>query len=184
MIVMSSLRRRGQAWITFEDIESATAARSALHEQLAFGKKMRVSFSRNVSDTTRMRKGLPARIKEQLHIQPVQAKEEPQAVASRTVSGIESFFKTGHVVPKTASRSYFPPNKLLLVENLSANMPHEKLLSLFSGFPGFIELRVIASRGIAFVEYVDEYKSQEPLMKLQSLELEPGRHLTISNARL
>jgi len=160
--------------VVYDSIEEAQSAKQSLQAQLAFGKKMRISFSRNVSDKTRERKGLPVRDK---RVGPLPHLDKSKPSTDTT------FFSTKQSAPKTSAASYNPPNRILFLENLSESVTVEKLSNIFSKFPGFIEIRLISSRGVGFAEFVDEYKSQDPLVKLQGYELEPGRYLQITNAK-
>jgi RNA recognition motif-containing protein len=172
---MSSLRRRGQVWVIFDSIEDASAAMNKLQGELAFGKRMRISFSRNISDKTRQRKGM----------EPRQKRTTPLVAAEPITKKPEgsSFFETSVAAPKTSSQSYNPPNRILFIENLSETCSADSLAPIFSQFEGFIEVRLIPSRGVGFAEFQDEYKSQAALAKLQGKELEKGRFLMISNAK-
>ena len=164
-------------WVVYSSVDESKAAMEALQGHLAFGKKMRISFSKNVSDKTREAKHLPAREK---RTTPLTAASAPLSKKQRTD---ETFFNTAVAAPKTSQASYNPPNRLLFVGNLSDATTIEQLNKLFAPFEGFVETRLIPSRGVGFVEFVDEYKSQPALMKLQGHELEKGRFLMISNAK-
>jgi RNA recognition motif-containing protein len=178
---MSSLRRRGQAWVVFRTVEAAIQAQAKSHGHLLFGKKMRVSFSCNISDMTRSRKGIPPRRKTQepdrdiVHSNNISFKSSSQS--------IDSFFNTNIAAPKTAPRTYSSPSKLLLIENLPENVSLEALRSIFSKRPGFVEVRLIPSRGIAFIEFTDEHTSAAALTELQDYPLQDGMCIHLSYAR-
>ena len=175
---MSSLRRRGQAWIVFQSIDESKAAKDELQSQLAFGKRMRVSFSRNMSDATRLAKGVEPREKRTTLL-------EAPAKRQKTTDSQdhETFFNTSTTVPKAAhAGAYNPPNKILFVENMSETTSVEDMTALFSSYAGFVEARLIPGRGVGFIEFIDEYQSQIALSRLQGFEM-VGRLLTISNAK-
>ena len=177
---MSSLKRRGQAWIIYDEVETASSAMDELQGQLAFGKKMRISFSRNLSDVTRQRRGIERREKQKPCVSDL---AKPPEAPPLTEPKTEVFFQTSLSAPKTSSSRYNPPNRILFIENLSDDTTGNRLSSLFEKFDGFLEARVIPNRGVAFIEFNDEYSSQAPLGKLQNFEIEPGRFLSISNAK-
>jgi RNA recognition motif-containing protein len=168
---MSSLARRGQAWVVFESIVAADAAQKALHGASAFGKKMRVSFSKNVSDITRLRKGLQPREKRSA---PFSRKPRGQpAMEGRTGSTgtSDDFFRTEAAAPKIpAMRGYNPPNRILIAENLPEQISSGELSGLFGAFHGFLEARYIPTRGVAFIEFETEQSSQNALLKLTGPE--------------
>ena len=160
---MSSLSRRGQAWVVFESLDDAKRAQEAAHGLSAFGKKLRVSFSRNMSDLTRERKGLPPREKAE---KPRRLTQQPQST-SQPSTGPEDFFKTSASAPKLPStKGYNPPHKVLLIEDLPGSMGEADLGSLFRPMPGFVEVRVIPSRSIAFVEFENDMQSQAALSQV------------------
>jgi RNA recognition motif-containing protein len=168
VIVMSSLLRRGQAWIVFESVNDATQAQSATHGQVGFGKKLRVSFSKNLSDLTRERKGLPPREKV---VKPRRVIQNPEGDASsatgQSAQDVEEFFKTSAAAPKVPStRGYNPPNKVLMIEELPPTMSESDLSSLFRPLRGFVEIRMIPSRGVAFAEFENDMHSQAALSQV------------------
>jgi hypothetical protein len=182
IIVMSSLRRRGQAWVVYGDVNLAETAMKTFQGELVYGKKMRISFSRNMSDITRSKRGLAPRDKTSREA----ALEDPSSKRARVEETvIDSFFSTSVSAPKATvpSQTHNPPNKVLFVENISESTTSEQLSLLFSRFKGFLEARIIPGRGVAFVEFIDEFVSQVPLTRMHGHEMEPGRLLIVSNAK-
>jgi RNA recognition motif-containing protein len=166
----------------YDSISNAKLAQEELHGYEAFGKKLRVSFARTLSDFTRSRKGLDPRVKlsrEDVLKQLNQARPEPSVKQPQA----NSFFDTSAPQKHSIGREYSPPNKIIIVENLSPNTTTQDLERLFSRFDGFVEVRLIQTRGIGFVEFQDATRSQVPLRDLQSYEIEPGRRLHIMNAK-
>merc|ERR1719392_295777 len=51
IIAMKSLRRRGQAWIIFKEVSSATNALRSLQEFPFYNKPMHINYSKTKSDT-------------------------------------------------------------------------------------------------------------------------------------
>ena len=46
--------------------------------------------------------------------------------------------------------------KILFVEKLPKNIKQEKLADIFGAYNGFVEVRLIAEKGICFVEYLQD----------------------------
>jgi U2 small nuclear ribonucleoprotein B'' len=187
VVAMSSLARRGQAWITYETIEQATAALESLHGQSAFSKKLRVSFARNVSDVTRVRKGLPPRQKRvkpfTKAIVPESTAMETEGISSRNQTSMD-FFRTDQAAPKIpATRAYNPPNKLIMVEDIPSGITDDELSHIFGKHPGFVEVRHIPSRGMAFVEFGDQNQSEFAMSQLGNLQIKPGCFVKLSYAK-
>jgi len=47
-------------------------------------------------------------------------------------------------------------NNVLLIEQLSTMISDQMLIELFSQYPGYTLLRLVAPRGLAFVEYEND----------------------------
>eukprot|EP00730_Choanoeca_flexa_P009240 TRINITY_DN12615_c3_g1_i4.p1 TRINITY_DN12615_c3_g1~~TRINITY_DN12615_c3_g1_i4.p1 ORF type:complete len:308 (+),score=59.36 TRINITY_DN12615_c3_g1_i4:38-961(+) len=50
IVAMSSVKRRGQAWVVFDNVDSAKKALAAMQSFPFCGKPMRINYSRNTSD--------------------------------------------------------------------------------------------------------------------------------------
>jgi RNA recognition motif-containing protein len=184
IIVMSSLRRRGQAWVIYETRDSSETALNSLQGESIFGKSMRIAFSRNTSDATLIRKGLP----------PSRSKmESPSEEPSKRLKSsteVPNFFTIDNSSARGSStsgsglRSYSAPNRVLIVENFSERTHASDLETLFSIYPGFVEVRLIPGRGVAFVEFTDDHRSQPALNKLNGHELRDGSRISVSNSKI
>eukprot|EP00919_Chromeraceae_sp_WS-2016_P081699 GHVR01192996.1.p1 GENE.GHVR01192996.1~~GHVR01192996.1.p1 ORF type:complete len:342 (+),score=101.20 GHVR01192996.1:54-1079(+) len=59
-----------------------------------------------------------------------------------------------------------PPNKLLLVEGVDKGAADHTLRELFARHSGFVDLRVLSSRGIAFAEFISDAVAGRALLAL------------------
>jgi|LauGreDrversion4_2_1035121.scaffolds.fasta_scaffold143872_2 RNA recognition motif-containing protein len=184
VIVMSSLRRRGQAWIIYETQESSKAALHSLQGETVFGKPMRIDFSRNISDATLIRKGLPRVRSKKESIPQELTKRTKTAADVPTFFSVENASSRGSATISAGPRSYTAPNRVLIVENYSESTQASELECLFSSYPGFVELRVIPGRGVAFVEFTDDHRSQPALNNLNGKELKDGSRIFVSNSKV
>jgi len=75
------------------------------------------------------------------------------------------------------------PNHILFVENLPQKYTEEMLVPLFKEFPGFKEIRLIASKNVAFVEYADELQAGIAMTGLQGFNLTEENALALSYAK-
>jgi RNA recognition motif-containing protein len=65
---------------------------------------------------------------------------------------------------------HLPPNKVLFLQNLPESATKEQLVSIYSQFEGFREVRMVPGRkGIAFVEY--DLEGQAGLARVNTLKL-------------
>jgi len=83
--------------------------------------------------------------------------------------------------PKPAAPS--EPNKTLFVENLPTEATDTMLSMLFRQYPGFQEVRLIAGRAVAFVDYQNEYQAGMAMQGLQGFAMTPDVKLNLTYAR-
>jgi len=162
---------RGQAWIIFDDVSSATKAVKEADGADFFGKKMNVSFAKAKSDVVSKADGsFVSRPKRKLESKGRSA--GPSAKKRKIdVGGDGKDEKHGRAAPMATdgsgggvvlAPSYAAennlPNKVLFVENLPADCTLQALTALYTPYTGFVEARIPSGRvGIAFVEFTDEY---------------------------
>lgn len=176
IVAKKNLKAKGQAFVVFEDADSALKAIDEVQGFELFDKPMRLALARTKSDKTvamnvgeeefethkrhrqaekDKRKALEA-AEEQRQLNkrgPGAASDIRPAKAARP-SGLKSTSAaTSAVVPD----EYLPPNKILFVQNLPDDYDIEALSGVFGRFEGFKEIRLVPGRrGIAFVEYEAE----------------------------
>lgn len=76
-----------------------------------------------------------------------------------------------------------PPNSKLLVQNLPESTTDEALRKLFGQYPGVTDVRVIAARNLAFVEYASEQQATVALQSLNNFKIEADHPLVVSYAK-
>ncbi|KAI4255578.1 MAG: hypothetical protein L6R42_006666, partial [Xanthoria sp. 1 TBL-2021] len=179
LIAKKNLKARGQAFVVFEDVESAERAIKEVQGFELFEKPMLLDYAKTRSDATVQKEGdeeefelhKRRRLAEKERKQAHQAAEEQKRLKRPAVSttvdaaaarpakaargaGLKSSNPAaGAVVPD----EYLPPNKILFVQNLPEDYDVDGLTQIFGRFEGFREVRLVPSRkGIAFVEYEAE----------------------------
>jgi len=158
---------RGQAWIIFNDVSSATKAVKEADGADFFGKKLNVSFAKAKSDVVSKADGsFVTRPKRKLESKGKGG--GPNAKKRKIDVGDVKEEKHARSVPMTdvvVTPSYAPaaenlPNKILFVEGLPADATLQALTALYTPYTGFVEARIPSGRvGIAFVEFTDEYSA-------------------------
>ncbi|KAK4544938.1 hypothetical protein LTR36_003843 [Oleoguttula mirabilis] len=167
VIAKKSIRRRGQAFVVYDTIDSAQTAIDELQAFEIFGKQMHLDFAKTRSDVTVLKEdgeqGLEEhkrdRLAEKERKQAIEAanaeavkRPATEALAERSAKTAKPAQPAG-VVPD----EYLPPNKVLFLRELPEDYGKDGLTAIFSRFPSFKELRLVPGRkGIAFVEYADE----------------------------
>lgn len=170
-----NLKAKGQAFIVFDNVESAARAIEELQDFDVFDKPMKLDYARTRSDATVKREGNEEdfeahkrrRLAEKERKQALEAQEAQKkmkrpagapAESNRPTqkargAGLKSTGGAANVIPD----EYLPPNKILFVQNLPDGYDVEALSAIFGRFEGFKEVRLVPGRsGIAFVEYEAE----------------------------
>lgn len=78
-----------------------------------------------------------------------------------------------------------PPNKILFVQNLPLGTAASTITDAFSSraAAGFVEVRIVPGKTMAFVEYADEMHAASALSIMQYYELADGVQLVVSFAK-
>lgn len=183
VVAMKSLFRRGQIFVVFANPGPAAKAKEALQGQVVFGKALAIDFARSLSDATlkhrneeirRQRKPPSSAEASQRRLNEIlveKRKKIPEMSASSRSS-----------VSKKISHNTLA-NKTLLVENVPNDESAETFTELFSGFPGFKGARLIAIRGVGFVDFTAEFEATVALAAMNGREVRPGVKLSVSYAR-
>ncbi|KAF7558801.1 hypothetical protein G7046_g5362 [Stylonectria norvegica] len=173
IVAKKNLKARGQAFVVFDNPESAQTAIDEVQGFELFGKPIRVALARTSSDKTvalkcseeefethkrhrqaekDKRKALEAAEEQrQLNKRGPSAASDSRPAKSVKPAGLKSTSAaTSAVVPD----EYLPPNKILFVQNVPDDYDVDALTIVFGRFEGFREIRLVPGRrGIAFVEY-------------------------------
>lgn len=162
---------RGQAWIIFADINSASNALRCMNGFPFFEKNMEIQYAKDESVAlTKTKEGWKPRKKQKTEKKAAAAKAAAQPAEQQPAK------------PGEANKN--PPNKLLFIEGLPDNTTSQMLELLFNQFLGLSEVRMVESRpGIAFVEYDTEASATNAMTGLQSFQVSPGFNLRISYSK-
>ncbi|KAL9058078.1 MAG: hypothetical protein Q9162_001940 [Coniocarpon cinnabarinum] len=173
IVVKPNQKARGQAFIVFDNPQSAAKSIEDIDGFEVFKKPLSCTFSKTRSDATVAREGNDAeleehkktRLAEKERKKAREAQEEklkrpapsdqPDGTQPPTRKGLKS---TANAKAGVVPEEYLPPNKILYIKNLPPDYDaDEELSAVFQRFPGFREVRVVPGRqGIAFVEYQNE----------------------------
>lgn len=135
-----TIRMRGQAFITLEDVNSATNAMHKLQGINFLNKPMQVQYAKQISDRAESDRAA--------------ARNKRRSVASEDLMQVEQQQQQQQPV---VEQQMLPPNRILFVENIPKDTSHELLADRFARFAGYVEVRSIPGKeGIAFVEFNSE----------------------------
>lgn len=134
-VVMSKARRlRGQAWVTFDDVPSASNALRSLNGSVVFDKPLVLQFGKDKADVIAQREGcfVPREKRKR------EVKVEP-AAASASASGAPTK-KPSHgngSAPPPPPPQVTVPNKILFLQDLPESCNKDMLSVLFKQYHGF-----------------------------------------------
>ena len=172
IIAKKNLKAKGQAFVVFDNAQSATRAIQDIDGFEFFAKPMTCAFAKTKSDATVERGGTAEQLeahkrhrlaeKERKRAQEDQDTKLKRPPPSDAPSSAQPPVKKG-LRSTGASRAgivpdeYLPPNRILFLQNLPEDYDDEALSAIFGRFEGFKEVRVPpGNRGIGFVEYEAE----------------------------
>jgi len=171
VVALKTLKMRGQCFVIFKEISSATNALRSMQGFPFYEKPMRISYSKTDSDMIAKMKGTFKDRKD------------------KTAGGekVKKVKKTKSGKPDTAAQDNTgaaPPNEILFVTNLPEETNEMMLSMLFNQFPGFKEVRLVPGRhDIAFVEFENDAQSAAARDALQGFKISPSCAIKISFAK-
>ncbi|EFC46330.1 predicted protein [Naegleria gruberi] len=123
-------KTRGQAFIVFKDVATATAAKKKLNGYVFHDKPMHINFAKSKSDATAKLDG---------NYEEYKAKRKVKQESSKQSRREENLV----------------PSSVLFIENLPRDVEKssELLETLFNNYDGYKKLRLVGEKGVAFVEY-------------------------------
>ena len=116
-----------------------------------------------------------------------QSDDEEAQTGSSSSSSSAGVAGGGGAAPPPALPNISVPSKTLLVQglptNLSADALTDMLKTLFAQYAGMVAVRVVAQRGLAFIEYVNEAAAAPALQGLMNFKLDATSVLVVSYAK-
>lgn len=170
---------RGQAFVIFNDINSASNALRSMQGFPFYDKAMKIQYAKSQSDVIAKRYGTfverpKKEVKDEVAEQAVK-KEKKKA---------ESMAASGAAQPPVQAGSGDQPNKILFLVNLPEDTEQSVLQMLFQPFAGFREVRLVPGRSdIAFVEFENEHLATIAKDALQGFKIAPTNVMKITYAK-
>uniref|UniRef100_A0A8C9ATS8 U1 small nuclear ribonucleoprotein A n=1 Tax=Prolemur simus TaxID=1328070 RepID=A0A8C9ATS8_PROSS len=156
ILVSRSLKMRGQAFVIFKEVSSATNALRSMQGFPFYDKPMRIQYAKTDSDIIAKMKG----------------------------TFVERDRKREKRKPKSQETPTNPPNHILFLTNLPEETNELMLSMLFNQFPGFKEVRLVPGRhDIAFVEFDNEVQAGAARDALQGFKITQNNAMKISFAK-
>lgn len=178
---------------------AATRAQREMNNFLFFGKPLRVTFARTKSDVLakldgtyaqrQKRKGPEVDTRPKKGTKDASAKKQKVKGADAAAAGAAAAASAAGAPAAFAPPSAAslepppPPHRILFVENLPAAATDLMLTMLFQQYAGFKEARVIAGKGVAFVEFLETHQAIPALEALQGFKVTADNLMKITFAK-
>ncbi|ORY43766.1 U1 small nuclear ribonucleo protein A [Rhizoclosmatium globosum] len=177
----SNIKLRGQAFITFKEVESATKALNEVQGFPLFSLPLDIQYARDRNFIFSIEDGTLEEHKKRRAVEQAERASLPKKARSDVPTlGASGWFPGGAPMPA----EFLPPNSILFIENLPTETTDEKLADLFQQIPGFKEVRLVPGKSdIAFVEYETEAQATIAKQQLNMFQILPGREMRVSYAR-
>lgn len=189
IIASRTLKMRGQAFVVFKEISSATNALRSMQGFPFYDKPMRIAYSKTDSDVVAKMKGTFVERGGKAKAKAKEAEESRKERKRRLAAEKAKERKAAKSKDATASDGAgaggeMPPNKILFVTNLPEETTQQMLHVLFVQFPGLKEVRQVPGRSdIAFVEFLSESQAATAREALKNFKITPTQAMKVNFAK-
>ncbi|CAG8551491.1 5066_t:CDS:2, partial [Cetraspora pellucida] len=209
IVALKTIKMRGQAFVVFKEIQSATAAMRGLNGFNFYDVPMQIEYAKGKSDAvakldgTWKRPGTVASVQrasalgQQVTSAPAvkrQREEEGLMDHKRPANGEkgrelespEAEMDEGEVpmVPTAPKGELEPQNRILYIQNLPPDVTDEMLSYLFEQYPGFKEVRLVPGKSdIAFVEYEADHQAAVAKEVLNGFKITHEKEMKVTFAK-
>ncbi|KAF6155561.1 hypothetical protein GIB67_004555 [Kingdonia uniflora] len=195
VLAFKTLKHKGQAWVVFEDVSSATSALKQMQGFPFYEKPMRIQYAKTKSDVIAKADGsfVPRERRKRHEERAEKKRREQHHDANQAGMGLSALYagSYGAAPPmmypggaKSVPEAPAPPNTILFIQNLPHETTPMMLQMLFCQYPGFKEVRMVEAKpGIAFVEYGDEMQATIAMAGLQGFKITQQNPMVITYAK-
>ncbi|TRY88447.1 hypothetical protein DNTS_018874 [Danionella cerebrum] len=212
ILVSRILKLRGQAFVIFKEVNSASNALRSMQGFPFYDKPMRIQYAKQDSDIIAKMKGTFVERDRKKEKKKPKAPEGGSGKKGTAGMGMQSMNQArmmagqppympppgmmpppnmgqmppGAMMPGQMAQqiSENPPNHILFLTNLPEETNELMLSMLFNQFPGFKEVRLVPGRhDIAFVEFDNEVQSGAAREALQGFKITQSNAMKISFAK-
>ncbi|KAJ4954480.1 hypothetical protein NE237_011263 [Protea cynaroides] len=199
VLAFKTLKHKGQAWVVFEDVSSASNALRQMQGFPFYDKPMRIQYAKTKSDVIAKADGsfVPRERRKRHDDRAERKKKDQHHDANQAGMGLNSAYTGAYgTTPPLSQLPYMggaksvlpeapaPPNNILFIQNLPSDTTPMMLQMLFCQYPGFKEVRMVEAKpGIAFVEYGDEMQSTVAMQGLQGFKITQQNPMLITYAK-
>ncbi|KAL4202855.1 hypothetical protein AMTRI_Chr02g265610 [Amborella trichopoda] len=196
VLAFKTLKHKGQAWVVFDDVQSATNALRQMQGFPFYDKPMRIQYAKTKSDVISKADGtFVPRERRKRHDERERKRKDLQHDANQAGMG-QNYSNAYGAAPPLSQLPYpgapksnipeapAPPNNILFIQGLPNETTPMMLQMLFCQYMGFKEVRMVEAKpGIAFVEYGDEVQATMAMNGLQNFKITPQNPMLITYAK-
>lgn len=151
IVALKSLKMRGQAFVIFKELNSASNALRSMQGFPFYDKPMKIQYAKTDSDCIAKQKGT------YVERPKLPKSDEPKKKKKKTGQPEPNPQLAAGGIPQAALLEQ-PPNSILFLTNLPEETSEMLLQMIFNQFAHFKEVRLVPGRhDIAFVEFDDEF---------------------------
>ncbi|KAJ9543177.1 hypothetical protein OSB04_022884 [Centaurea solstitialis] len=197
ILAFKTLKHKGQAWVVFEEVSSATSALRQMQGFPFYDKPMRIQYAKTKSDVIAKTDGTFVPREKRKRHEEKGRKRKGQHEANQASTGANAAYAGAYgVTPQLSQIPYMggpksaipeapaPPNSILFIQNLPHQTSSMMLQMLFGQHQGFKEVRMVEAKpGIAFIEYGDEMQATVAMHSLQGFKINPDSPMLITYAK-
>ncbi|CAG8802964.1 45246_t:CDS:2 [Gigaspora margarita] len=212
IVALKTIKMRGQAFIVFKEIQSATAAMRGLNGFNFYDVPMQIEYAKGKSDAVAKLDGTWKRpgtvsanaqrtstLGQSVTSAPAvkrQREEEGLVDHKRPANGekgrdmeletpeIEMDENDVPMVPTAPKGEVEPQNRILYIQNLPPDVTDEMLSYLFEQYPGFKEVRLVPGKSdIAFVEYEADHQAAVAKEVLNGFKITHEKEMKVTFAK-
>jgi len=189
VVALKTRKMRGQAFVVFSELNSATAAMRSMNGFAFYGRPMRVGYAKSKSHVVMKEDGTFGKTEKKKEGKKAKGPTTaaPQTVADPGIAvtkNLNPHVSTAPAVGAPADTAEQPQNNILFLGNLPDETSEMMISMLFKELAGFKEVRLIDGRpDIAFVEYDTEDQAAVAKDTLHGFKLTPQLSMTVAFAK-
>lgn len=193
VVAMKTLKMKGQAFVVFKDVPSATQAMRSMQGFPFHEKPLRIAYAKSKSDViSKEDNTFVPRDKKKRKAE--EAKKKLQAIAAKQAR-TNQLAAVNNMMPPAVNPYQMPPpqvqaavepppNHILFLSNLPNETTQLMLSMLFQQIPGYKEARLVNGRhDIAFVEFENAEQSKVAKGQLNGYKISPSHPMVITYAK-
>nr|XP_039260532.1 U1 small nuclear ribonucleoprotein A-like [Styela clava] len=184
IVALKTLKMRGQAFVIFKEISSASNAIRSMQGFPFYDKPMRIAYSKKDSDIIAKLKGTFQERPKKKKKKETKSKAKKGASNGPAAAAMPGMMPMVPGTKPTDDGRNNPPNHILFLDNLPEETDEGMLKVLCNRFPGFKEIRMVPGRhDIAFVEFDNEGQSASAKDSLEGFKISPTHAMHVTFAK-